>query len=43
MKKNTKYYSLEQIDNALKKNLDNAKKNYKINKSNKGDTLYQKL
>ena len=35
MKKNTKYYSLEQIDNALKKNLDNAKKNYKINKSNK--------
>jgi DNA (cytosine-5)-methyltransferase 1 len=35
LKKNVKHYSLSQIDSALKKNLEDAKKNYKINKSNK--------
>jgi len=33
LRKNAKYYSLSQIDSALKKNLEDAKKNYKINKS----------
>jgi DNA (cytosine-5)-methyltransferase 1 len=33
LRKNVKYYSLSQIDSALKKNLEDAKKNYKINKS----------